>query len=212
VAAISAINLGHHLGVTPAEGGEVHSHPVKPIQVGIGSESAVEDELLRQPARALLPELDEGEDLVVLLVFAHGGVGVAEHPRVGILGQKRQHSLLATAALGDVMLLHQRFLAVEGDGVEVQVEADAPGQPHLADGVKPQAHQLAMRVRMDAATVLGEEAALGDHVQPGEQSQPFIEDVAHHMAVTSRAEQKEEKTFEIENVSFFPCPELRNVI
>jgi hypothetical protein len=38
-------------------------------------------------------------------------------------------------------------------------------------------------------SVLGEEAALGDHVQPGEQSQPFIEDVAHHMAVTSRAEQ-----------------------
>ena len=87
---------------------------------------------------------DEAQDLVVLLLLAHLGIGVAEDVGVGVLGQKGQHPLLAAAALGDIVLLQQRVLAVEGDGVEIQVEGLAPGQA-----------QLPGRRRTSAASALG---------------------------------------------------------
>ena len=85
----------------------------------------------------LLPELHEAEDLVVLLVLAQSGVGVAEHVGLGVLGQEGQDPLLPAAALGDVVLLDQGVFAVEGDGVEVQVERAAASQAQAADGVEP---------------------------------------------------------------------------
>src|SRR5262249_52518965 len=43
--------------------------------------------------------------------------------------------------------------------------------------------------RGDAATVLGEERALGDRVESGEEGQPLIEDIAHDVAVARVAEE-----------------------
>ena len=60
--------------------------------------------------------------LIALVLLAHIGVGVAEYPRAGVLGKESEYSLLAPTAFTDVVLLHQSVLAVEGDGVEVQVE------------------------------------------------------------------------------------------
>src|SRR6202011_1725534 len=134
------------------------------------------------PASALLPVIDKSEDFVILLLLPYASVGVAEYPRAGVLGQEGQYPLLAPAAPGDVVLLHQGLLAVEGNRVEVQVETGAAGQPYLAHGIEPQAHQLAMGLRRKTTTVLGQKASLGHDVQPGEQGQPLIEDVAHGVA------------------------------
>ena len=79
----------------------------------------------------------EVEDLVVLLVLAQVGVGVAEDAGLGVLGQEGQDPLLPAAALGNVVFLHQGVFPVEGDGVEVQVEGGAARQPQPAHGVEP---------------------------------------------------------------------------
>jgi hypothetical protein len=79
-------------------------------------------------ASPLLPELDEAEDLIVLLVLAQLPVGIAEDAGFGVLGQERQHSLLPAAPLGDIVLLDQGVVAVKGDRVEVEVERRPPFQ------------------------------------------------------------------------------------
>ena len=58
--------------------------------------------------------------------------------------------------------------------------------PHRAE---PATHQLWIGGRVDATAVLGEERALRDHVEAGEQGQALIEDVGHDVAVTARSEQ-----------------------
>ncbi len=85
------------------------------------------------------------------------------------------------------MFLDQRVLAVERNGVEIQVEGPPAGQAEPAHSVEPAAHQLGIAGRGDPATVLGEERALGDDIQPGEEGQPLIQHRAHDMAVTRRA-------------------------
>jgi hypothetical protein len=71
---------------------------------------------------AVLPEFHETQDLVVLKIFAQRPVGVAKHPFVGILGEEGEHTLLSSAAFGDVVFLNQGVVAMIGDGVEIQVE------------------------------------------------------------------------------------------
>jgi hypothetical protein len=135
----------------------VDPHPVQLVEVGVGRQLGVEDEFSGQPAGPLLPELDEAEDLVILLVLAQLPVGVAEDAGVGVLGQERQHPLLPPTPLGDVVLLDQRVVTVEGDRVEVEVERRPPFQAQAADHVKPVAHQLRVAGRFDATTVFGQE-------------------------------------------------------
>ena len=122
-------------------------------------------------------------------VLAQLAVGVAEDAGVGVLGQERQHPLLPPAPLGDVVLLDQGVVAVEGDRVEVEVERRPPLQAQAADRVEPVAHQLRVAGRVDAATVLGQERPLGDDVQAGEQGQPLVEHGAHDVAVARVAEE-----------------------
>ena len=175
---------------------ELNPHPVQLVEVGIGRQLGVEDQLLGETAGALLPEVDEAEDLVVLLVLPQLAVGVAEDARLGVLGQEGQHSLLAAAPLGDVVLLDQGILAVKRDGVEVQVERRPPLQSQAVDRVEPVAHQGRIAGRVDAATVFGEEGSLGDDVQSGEEGQPLVEHGAHDMAVAGAAEelQRQQRT------------------
>ena len=87
------------------------------------------------------------------------------------------------------MLLDQRVLAVEGDGVEIEVERRPPSQPQPTDRIEPVAHQPGVATRRHAATVLGEERALGDRVESGEEGQPFVEDIAHDVTVARVAEE-----------------------
>ena len=58
-------------------------------------------------------------------------IGVAKHPAVRIVREKRQHALLAAAAFGDVMLLDEGILTMEGNGMEVEIEGDPMGKPNV---------------------------------------------------------------------------------
>ncbi len=71
------------------------------------------------------------------------------------------------------MLLDQGIVSTwKRDGVEIQVEGPPAGQAeHGLQRIEPEAHQLGIASRVDPAAVLGEERALRDHVEPGEQGQ-----------------------------------------
>ena len=60
---------------------------------------------------------------------------------------------------------------------------DAAFQAQLAHGIKPGLHEAGIGGGVNATTVFGEERALGDAVEAGEQGQAGIEHLAHDMAV-----------------------------
>jgi hypothetical protein len=72
------------------------------------------------------------------------------------------------------MLLNESVFAMEWDGVKVQVERPAMLESQAREGIEPAFHQLRVASRLDATTVLGEERTLGNHIQTGEQRQPFV--------------------------------------
>ena len=125
-----AISLQQRWGAA-AQGDEGDAHVVEAGQVLVGGQLGVEDQVPRELAVVLLPELDEAEDLVGLLALAQVGVGVAEGVAVGVLGQEGEDAVLAAAAHGDVVALDDGVLAVVGNGVEVEIEG-APRQAVVA--------------------------------------------------------------------------------
>ena len=108
-----------------------------------------------------------------------GGVGVAEHAGLGVAGEEGENPVLAARALGDVVLLDQRLVAMVGDRVEVEVERGAGTQALVADGMVPRAHQRGKPARVDPRAVFGECRALGHGVEAGEERQAGIEDLGH---------------------------------
>jgi hypothetical protein len=106
----------------PPQSDEADLLRIERVQVCVGGELAVEDQLLRQRPGARLPELDEAQDFIVLLILAQIRIGIAEHLLLRILGEEDEDAFLAAAALGDVVFLEQRVFAVKGDGMEVQME------------------------------------------------------------------------------------------
>lgn len=131
---------------------------------------------------ALLPEDHEVEDFIRLILFADGRVGVTEDPGVGVMSEERQHALLPPAALGNIVLLQQRVVAVMGNGVEIEIEGGAPCQTGLTEGIEPVTHQSGKADGVDAATVICQEGTLGNDIEAGKQSQTFIQYVAHDVA------------------------------
>jgi hypothetical protein len=77
----------HLLGASP-ESDEPNVHFVESVEVRVGGQPRVEDQLLRKVSGSLLPEVDETEDLVGLVFLAQLAVGVAEDAVVGIAAQK----------------------------------------------------------------------------------------------------------------------------
>ena len=136
------VDFPHQPLGAPAQGDELDPQPVELIELGVGRQLGVEDQFLGILPGPFLPEPDEAEDLVVLLVLAQFAVGVAEDAGVGVLRQEGQDALLPSAPLGDVVLLDQGILAMEGDRVEIQVEGTTAGQTEPAHGVEPAAHQF----------------------------------------------------------------------
>src|SRR6266403_3565619 len=106
----------------PPQGDEVDFLGIERVEVCVGGELAVEDQLLRQRAGARLPELDEAQDFIVLLILAQIRIGIAEHLLLRILGEEGKDALLPAAALGDVVFFKERILPVKRDGMEVQVK------------------------------------------------------------------------------------------
>ena len=144
----------------PAQRQEVDSHRVDPREVGMGRQSGIEHQLPGRAAVALLPELDEAEDLVVLTSLLDPGVGVDEQAGVGVASEEGEDALLPAASLGDVMPLHRRLriLAVPGDGVEIQIEGAVAAEVGLQAVQRPvpAVHEAGAQLRIDAAGILGQ--------------------------------------------------------
>src|SRR5262249_19461434 len=115
--------------------------------------------------------------------LAQVGIGVAEDTGVGVMDQEGQQPLLPPAPLGNVVFFNQSVVAVEGNGVEIEVEGRPPGQLQAGHGVEPGAQHLGVTRRVDAAAVVGQERTLGDDVESGEQGQSLIEDRTHDVGV-----------------------------
>src|SRR5262245_41159293 len=145
----------------------------------VSGQLRVEDELLRQAPRAPLPELDEAEDLVSLVVLANLGVRVAENTLAFILGEERENSLLTPASLGDVVLLDQGIFAVKRDGVEVEIEGCAALETDLGRGVEPEPHPLRVAAWINPRAVLRQQGSLRRDVESREEREALVEDIAH---------------------------------
>ena len=172
-----------------AQGDKLNSQPIEFVEIGIGRQLGIEDQFFGIPSSPLLPELDEAEDLIVLLVLSQFAVGVTEYAGLGILCQESQDALLSPTSLGYVMLLDQGIVAVKGDRVKIQVEGMTAWQTEMAHGVEPMTHQLRVTDRVDPATVFGQERSLWDDVQTGEEGQSLVQDHAHDMSIACRPEQ-----------------------
>jgi hypothetical protein len=80
-------------------------------------------------------------------------------------------------------------LAMEGNGMEVEIEGLSPLHAQFANGLEPELHECGIRCRIDPAAVFREEGSLGDLVETCEKSQPFIEDIAHDMGVAGSSKE-----------------------
>src|SRR6266571_7749433 len=105
-----------------------------------------------------LPEGDETEDLLGFLALADVGVGVAEGPSLGVLGEEGQDTGLASRARGDVVALEDRVVAVVGDGVEIEVEGIAGEEALSLHELMPGGEQTGILGGVDPRGILGEKA------------------------------------------------------
>ena len=96
-------------------------------------------------------------------------------------GEESEDASLAAAALGDVVALEQGVGAVEGDGVEIEIEGASAAEvrAQAAGGVVPGVHQGGAAARVDAAGVFGEGGALGDGIEAGEEGEPLVKGFGH---------------------------------
>ncbi len=167
----------------PAQGQEVDASLVDPPKVGMRRQPGIEHQFPGRPAIAFLPEPNEPEDFVILILLADPGVGVDEQAGVGVAGKEGEDSLLPAAPLGDVVPLDGRLrvLPVPGYGVEVEVEGAVPAEVRLqaVQSPVPAVHEAGAQLRVDAPGILGQARPLGHGVQPGEQGHAGIEDVGH---------------------------------
>jgi len=177
------VNLPQPLGRPSPERNEANPHPIEPIQMAIGCQLGVKDQLLRKFARSLPPELDESKDLLILLVLPQLSIGIAKHPFFSILSQEGQNPLLPPTPLRDIMLFHQGVFPMEGNGMEIQVKRPSPRKSKFPYGIKPKPHQAGIRSRINPTTIFGQKRPFGNHIEPSKQSQPLVQDIAHDVAM-----------------------------
>ena len=166
------------LGAAP-QGQKADAKSLQAGQDGVGGEAGVEHQFARQLAGAFAAGLGEAQDGLVLVLLAHGGVGKAEDVLLGVADQEGKHAALAAAALGDEVLLQEGFVAVVGDGVEVEIERAAALDSEVAGGGEPVGSPAGYQAGVDAAGVLGKRGALGDGVEAGEQGEALVKGVGH---------------------------------
>jgi hypothetical protein len=81
------------------QGHEFNVHLVEFVEIGVGGEPRIKDQFLGHLPGLLLPELNEAEHLVVLLIFPQIGGGVAEDLVFLLLGDEGQDAFLAARTL-----------------------------------------------------------------------------------------------------------------
>jgi len=106
------VDLPHEPGRATAQGDELNSQPIEFIEFGVGRQLGIEDQFFGIPPGPFLPEPDEAEDLIVLLVLAQFAVGITEDAGLGVLHQEGQDAFLSPTSLGDVVLLDQSIFAM----------------------------------------------------------------------------------------------------
>ncbi len=166
------------LGAAP-QGQEADAKSLQAGQDGVGGEAGVEHQFARQLAGTFAVGLGEAQDGLVLVLLAHGGVGEAEDVLLGVADQEGEHAALAAAALGDEVLLQEGFVAVVGDGVEVEIERAAALDSEVAGGGEPVGSPAGYEAGVNAAGVLGKRGALGNGVEAGEQGEALVKGVGH---------------------------------
>ena len=170
-----------------AESEEVDGEFLQAGEVGVGGEGGIKDEFAGVVAEALVPVVGEAEDLVVVVLLANAGVGVAEDAGFGIAGDEGEDAFLAAAALGDVVFGDEGVVAVIGDGVEVEVEGVAAGQAQVVDGVEPAVGEGLVLAGVDAAGVCGEGGALGNGIEAGEEGEAGVASFGGDMGLAGEA-------------------------
>ena len=121
-------------GGTATQSDEPNVLLVELIQVGMSGEARIEDEFFRDSAGTFFPVGDETENFIVVLVLAQIAVDVAEHPALCVLSEEGEHPFLLAAAFGHVMFFHQGVVAMEGNGMKVEIEGRTQTQAERADG------------------------------------------------------------------------------
>src|SRR6266850_8346233 len=149
------------------QGHEFNVHLVELVEIGVGGEPRIKDQFLGHLPGLLLPELNEAEHLVVLLIFPQIGVGVAEDLVFLLLGDESQEAFLAARTLCNVVLLKERIFSMKRNGVEVEMERDPSLESKLSDLIKPKLHQVRRGSRGDSTTVFGEKGPFGNNVETG---------------------------------------------
>ena len=64
---------------------ELNPQPVEFVELGVGRQLGIKNQFFRMPPGPFLPELDEVEYLIVLLILTQFTVGVAKDTSLGIL-------------------------------------------------------------------------------------------------------------------------------
>ena len=135
----------------------------------LGGDLAVEDQQLRVVPGHGVPVVGEGEDFVVLGGLGQVRVGVEQSVAVGVLGEERQNASGALGSAWYVVLFQRRVVPPVHDGVEVQVDRVAGGQPGLEAGLVQSGQERGLLGVFEPVGVGGQRGGLGQRGQAGEQ-------------------------------------------
>ena len=123
-------------GVAGAQRDEPDLPVIELGEDGLVGELGVEDQQRRVAPGHLAPVVGERDDLPVLgLGLGQVGVGIQQGVGGGVLGEEGEHRAGALGPAGHVVLFRHRVLAPVHDGVEVQVERLALGEPGRDGGL-----------------------------------------------------------------------------
>ena len=67
---------------------ELNPQPVELVEIGVGRQLGIENQFFRVSPRPFLPEPDEAEDLIILLILTQFTVGVAKDARSASFARK----------------------------------------------------------------------------------------------------------------------------
>src|SRR3990172_8861377 len=115
-------NFLQHIFCASSQSDEGDPHFVQSGKIGIGGQTGVEDELVRDDASEVFPVGDKAKYFVRFFSFANIGIGIAESSAISILGKEYQDAWLPAAAHGNIVALDERMLSVVRDGMKIQIE------------------------------------------------------------------------------------------
>ena len=141
----------------------------------IGDHLAVEVQPLRIVSGQPLPELDEPHQFARLIGAGQIGVGIAQDPALGLLGEEAEDAGTRLAAAGQEVVVQGGGIAPERDGMEVQREDLPLGEQQWCQGGDPAGEELLLVAPLGAVGVVGGERGLGQDVEAREEAEGLVE-------------------------------------